>query len=418
MSFSSVNVPDYQQQSQEFYNQTNTIEFSQMFGEDEDSDDDGYGSPDTDNNIITSMAFDATGHYLAIGYISGQVVILAQQNLDTMYQFLADFRSHDSAFDCLTSVEIEPKINMLRWYPFNTPRVQHILTTNDKTIKLFKMSNNGGVVSTKQRKIYDSGHTYNINSVSFNSDGETFISSDDLRVNLWNIEVGKEVFEIVDIKPDNMDELSEIITSCVFHPKNCNIFSYSTSKGVVRVGDLRNKALCQSYAKEFEDIDSDVGGFFRELISNVSDVKFSPDGQFIASREYLSVKIWDSRNEKKPLRVIQFQDHLIPKLCDLYENNCIFDKFECCWSNNSLRILTGSYNNNFYLCDVLSNNPKISYVTAAKPNTNTGISLGNRIQYTKKVTHTAYHPNQDIIAIGARDFGYIYVIKHENTMIN
>jgi len=301
MSFSSVNVPDYQQQSQEFYNQTNTIEFSQMFGEDEDSDDDGYGSPDTDNNIITSMAFDATGHYLAIGYISGQVVILAQQNLDTMYQFLADFRSHDSAFDCLTSVEIEPKINMLRWYPFNTPRVQHILTTNDKTIKLFKMSNNGGVVSTKQRKIYDSGHTYNINSVSFNSDGETFISSDDLRVNLWNIEVGKEVFEIVDIKPDNMDELSEIITSCVFHPKNCNIFSYSTSKGVVRVGDLRNKALCQSYAKEFEDIDSDVGGFFRELISNVSDVKFSPDGQFIASREYLSVKIWDSRNEKKNL---------------------------------------------------------------------------------------------------------------------
>jgi len=107
------------------------------------------------------------------------------------------------------------------------------------------------------------------------------------------------VFEIVDIKPDNMDELAEIITNCSFHPHDCGIFAYATSRGVVRLGDLRNKALCKSYSKEFEDVDSDVGGFFRELISNVSDIKFSPDGQFIATRDYLSVKIWDSRTEKK-----------------------------------------------------------------------------------------------------------------------
>jgi len=338
-------------------------------------------------------------------------VILSQLQ-DNTYKFIADFKSHDPAFDCLTSVEIEPKINMLKWYPFSTPQAQHILTTNDKTIKLFKFTDKGGKVVTKPRKVYDSGHAYNINSLSFNSDGETFISADDLRINLWCIETSKEVFEIVDIKPDNMDELAEIITNCSFHPHDCGIFAYATSRGVVRLGDLRNKALCKSYSKEFEDVDSDVGGFFRELISNVSDIKFSPDGQFIATRDYLSVKIWDSRNEKKPLRVIQFQDHIIPKLCDLYENNCIFDKFECCWSNNSLRILTGSYNNNFYFSDVFSK--RITSMTATRPNTNTGISIGNRIQYSKKVTHTAYHPKQDIMAIGAKDFGYIYILKPEN----
>jgi len=53
-------------------------------------------------------------------------------------------------------------------------------------------------------------------------------------------------------------------------------------------------------------------------------------------------------------------------------------------------------------------------MTATRPNTNTGISIGNRIQYSKKVTHTAYHPKQDIMAIGAKDFGYIYILKPEN----
>jgi len=76
-----------------------------------------------------------------------------------------------------------------------------------------------------------------------------------------------------------------------------------------------------------------------------------------------------------------------------------------------MRILTGSYNNNFYMCDVFSNSPKITSMTAAKPNSNTGISIGNRIQYSKKVTHTAYHPKQDIIAIGAKDFGYLYTVN-------
>ena len=31
------------------------------------------------------------------------------------------------------------------------------------------------------------------------------------------------------------------------------------------------------------------------------------------------------------------------QLCDLYENDSIFDKFECCISGNGLRAATGSY---------------------------------------------------------------------------
>lgn len=40
------------------------------------------------------------------------------------------------------------------------------------------------------------------------SDGETFISADDLRVNLWNLEISSQSFNIVDVKPANMEDLT------------------------------------------------------------------------------------------------------------------------------------------------------------------------------------------------------------------
>ena len=53
-------------------------------------------------------------------------------------------------------------------------------------------------------------HSYHINSISINSDCETFVSADDLRVNLWNMNVENQSFNIVDIKPDNMEDLTEV----------------------------------------------------------------------------------------------------------------------------------------------------------------------------------------------------------------
>lgn len=44
-------------------------------------------------------------------------------------------------------------------------------------------------------------------------------------------------------------------------------------------------------------------------------------------------------------------EYLRSKLCSLYENDCIFDKFECCWSGNDSAIMTGSYNNFFRVFD-------------------------------------------------------------------
>lgn len=86
-----------------------------------------------------------------------------------------------------------------------------MLSTNDRIIKLWKLENrssrqytnasvNGNdiifpkseVISSGyegvQRKQYKNCHNYNINSLSVSPDGESFLSADDLCINLWNLE--------------------------------------------------------------------------------------------------------------------------------------------------------------------------------------------------------------------------------------
>ena len=54
------------------------------------------------------------------------------------------------------------------------------------------------VVEASPRRVYANAHTYHINSVSVNSDQETFMSADDLRINLWNLEITNQSFSIFD----------------------------------------------------------------------------------------------------------------------------------------------------------------------------------------------------------------------------
>lgn len=93
---------------------------------------------------------------------------------------------------------------------------------------------------------------------------------------------------------------------------------------------------CQSdYPLVFEEEeDPSQKSFFSEIISSISDVKFSQDGRYILSRDYLTLKIWDINMDNKPVKTINIHDHLRQKLCDLYENDCIFDKFECTFSGD------------------------------------------------------------------------------------
>jgi hypothetical protein len=53
--------------------------------------------------------------------------------------------------------------------------------------------------------------------------------------------------------------------------------------------------------------------------------------------------------EKSPVKTIPIHEHLRPRLCDTYENDSIFDKFEVVFSGDAKNVMTGSYNNNFMI---------------------------------------------------------------------
>ena len=87
---------------------------------------------------------------------------------------------------------------------------------------------------------------------------ETYLSADDLRINLWHMEITDQSFNIVDIKPANMEELTEVITASEFHPKECNLFVYSSSKGTIRLCDMRQVHWLQSGPRQSRPLSCSV----------------------------------------------------------------------------------------------------------------------------------------------------------------
>lgn len=59
--------------------------------------------------------------------------------------------------------------------------------------------------------------------------------------------------------------------------------------------------------------------FFSEIISSISDVKFSHSGRYMMTRDYLSVKIWDLNMENRPVETYQVlgENHVGWKLKNL-----------------------------------------------------------------------------------------------------
>ncbi|KAL0425000.1 UNVERIFIED_CONTAM: Serine/threonine protein phosphatase 2A regulatory subunit B beta isoform [Sesamum radiatum] len=492
--------------------------FSQVFGERT------AGEEVQEVDIISAIEFDKTGDHLATGDRGGRVVLFertdtkehggSRRDLERMdypvsrhpeFRYKTEFQSHEPEFDYLKSLEIEEKINKIRWCQMANGAL-FLLSTNDKTIKFWKVQEkkikkvadinvdpskaaatggiasssvssspkpylaNGGcsdrpysslsnelsfppggipslrlpVVTSSEtslvarcRRVYAHAHDYHINSISNNSDGETFISADDLRINLWNLEISNQSFNIVDVKPANMEDLTEVITSAEFHPTHCNMLAYSSSKGSIRLIDLRQSALCDSHSKLFEEQEAPGSrSFFTEIIASISDVKFARDGRYLLSRDYMTLKLWDINMDSGPVATFQVHEYLRPKLCDLYENDSIFDKFECCLSGDGLRVATGSYSNLFRVFGCAagsteattleaSKNPMRRQVqTPSRPSRSLSSSItrvvrrggespgadanGNSFDFTTKLLHLAWHPSENSIACAAANSLYMY----------
>ena len=51
------------------------------------------------------------------------------------------------------------------------------------------------------------------------------------------------VIDVIDIKPDTMEELSEVITCAEYHPSDSSLLAYGTSRGAINLIDTRARAI-------------------------------------------------------------------------------------------------------------------------------------------------------------------------------
>jgi WD40 repeat protein len=285
------------------------------------------------------------------------------------YKFYTEFQSHDPEFDCLKSVEIEPKINVIEWWRHTASNMM-LLTSNDKTIKLWRLGNkppmkksmdsfvkgtvdeialqqSGGVdfdddqasVGATRKQCFKNAHGYNIHSVSVNSDGASFFSADDLRINLWHVEREDECYTIVDLKPPELTEVDELITVARFHPRDCATLMHGSSKGVIRLADLRQRALVdRSSSHMFAVTSKTIKNYFSEITDSILDAKFSEDGRYILSRDYMTLRLWDTRNSVAPIHQAQVHPYLHTQFIHLLDNEAIFDQFQCAMSRDGLSV--------------------------------------------------------------------------------
>lgn len=142
--------------------------------------------------------------------------------------------------------------------------------------------------------------------------------------------------------------------------------------------------------------------------------------------------------ERQPIKTIPIHEHLRPRLCDTYENDSIFDKFEVVFSGDAKNVMTGSYNNNFMIYPSDPDNEtevvlqadksafkakKVGIATPMNPSANSKKSSSragspaagavgsaqrmkketdaDQIDFNKKILHMSWHPREDSIAIAA-----------------
>ena len=108
-------------------------------------------------DILSAGEFDLTGKYLATGDKGGRIVVFeadvaeksrssttssssSKKPLTPEYKFYTEFQSHAPEFDYLKSLEIEEKINQIKWCRPSAGSL-FLLSTNDKTVKLWKIFN-------------------------------------------------------------------------------------------------------------------------------------------------------------------------------------------------------------------------------------------------------------------------------------
>lgn len=341
-------------------------------------------NPENESFLVTNCKFSNTGDHQVITDKGGRIIIFKKKEKKSSgapkLEYYYEYPAHDKDFDVHKSVEYSEEIKSLSIFPVTDYNKLDLITASyrnihidriyQKSYKVFEkiddslLNNNNNVYipKVKQSKVevknksilkLSSAHTAEINSVSINNcNVDNFISSDEGKLYLWDINNTKEIYNVVSL--DTSDETSEKITTSVYSPYHSSLFAYGTNKGNIKLCDIRINSQTTKSITNFKDENSNLNKtIFANQLLSVHDINFKLSNDYLfATRHYLSVNLWDQRKNNEPLFKFMLYEPIINKLSYLYQNEYFKDKFSLCNDPEGKFILTGGYNNMFHVIDI------------------------------------------------------------------
>lgn len=317
------------------------------------------------NDSITVIRYSKDGLLLATGDSSGKISVFRTDPYLTPCTY---FTSHCRSSDYALGIEVESDIKQVEWINSH-PRRASLLSANTKSVKLwtiynpiidnslhvdsthtrkktsFDSDNNSNRIAPSQkfpkavcRSVYESDPNFTIHSVSLSSNCFQFISSDEIRVVLWDLDHSESSCTVVDSKPQIYDTMSEVITCARFHPEQSSVFLWGTTKGYIKIGDFRTRMLWDRPAATFKyQYDQNL---LSELVDAVLSAQFCGDKSYIIVRDLFTTKVWDIRNTKAPLITHKLFD-VQGDIEELIQSGQLADEFEVRVSSPSSNFCTG-----------------------------------------------------------------------------
>ena len=304
---------------------------------------------------------------------------------------MTEFQAHTKSFDTLSSSEITESITGIEWINNQRDQKPALLISNSRTVNLMRIVNKldiktesvkrkfakgQGICIPKTKVIGESqevkliasfktGKEQHLHSISMCPDRENFITSDENRVNLWNIErANAEVYSLIDYNRQKISGNDEYLTCARFNTEGL-MFLYATNKGQLRLCDLRESSnFHRRPSMEFLAQRKGVVDYFDKWLNVISSASFVPGSQTVLSRDFLSAKLWDMRkggntsmivdtgNAPKPIYSAQVTDYIQWNLDNLQQSESLDDRFFLEVSPDGKHMATGAYNKSAHIMDI------------------------------------------------------------------
>lgn len=110
---------------------------------------------------------------------------------------------------------------------------------------------------------------------------------------------------------------------------------------------------------------------------------------------------------------VPVQESIKSKLCDLFENDSIYDKFSMFSSDDGNQIVTGNYNNCFHVISTVNgqnNQYELNYKKSTIVRSMTGSKTAQmpKLDNVRKTTAVAFHPKKKMVAVASLNCFFIY----------